>query len=155
MELRFALIRVLALRGKPDGVNAALQEIRSLLEDASLHYMHLQGSLQLVAALLEGKQHEAALTFAKSLRSNDTKDAALATIGGWEASNGRLADARALLASMSSTQETFGRTALLRTVVAYSAREGDVASALKLAGELRNPQQRQAALFGIAHVLPH
>ncbi|WP_256466866.1 hypothetical protein [Bradyrhizobium sp. 1] len=44
---------------------------------------------------------------------------------------------------------------MLRGIAVYSAKEGDVTSALKLAGELSNPQQRQATLFAIAHMLPH
>jgi hypothetical protein len=159
IQIRFASIRVLALRGKVDAVNAALQDMRSSAEpgasDASLSYERTQGYQRVVAALLDAKQPEAALTLANSLTPNATKDIALAAVGSWQASNGHFADARALLASIGNVQETFARSAVLRTLAISTAKEGDVASGLKLVGELRNAQQRQGTLFAIAHVMPH
>lgn len=109
----------------------------------------------MVAALLDAKQPEAALTLAKSVTPDATKDAALAAVGAWYASNDRLGDARTMLLSMSSTPETTARVAVLRNVAIYSAKAGDVASALKLVGEIRNLQNRRGTLFAMAHMLPH
>jgi hypothetical protein len=159
IQLRFASIRVLALRGKVDAVNAALQDMRPSdqpgASDASASYERTQGYQRVVTALLDAKQPEAALTLAKSLSPNATKDIALAAVGSWQASNGHFADARALLESIGNVQETFARSAVLRTLAISTAKEGDVASGLKLVGELRNAQQRQGTLFAIAHVMPH
>jgi len=159
MQFRFASIRVLALRGKVDEVNAALQEMKPSLDaaasDASLNYERSQGYQRVVAALLDAKQPEAALTLAKSLTPDATKDAATAAVGVWYASNDRLAEARGVLSSMNSTPETPPRVAVLRNVAIYSAKAGDATSALKLVGEIRNPQNRRGTLFAIAHMLPH
>ncbi len=159
MQFRLASIRVLALRGKVNAVNAELQEMKPLLDaaasDASVSYERGQGYQRVVAALLEAKQPEAALTLAKSLTPDATKDAALAAVGAWYASNDRLGDARTVLLSMSSTPQTTARVAVLRNVAIYSAKAGDVASALKLVDEIRNLQNRRGTLFAIAHMLPH
>ncbi|QQO12859.1 hypothetical protein JJB99_25955 [Bradyrhizobium diazoefficiens] len=159
MQFRLASVRVLALRGKVDAVNAALQEMKPSLDaaasDASVSYERSQGYQRVVAALLDAKQPEAALTLAKSLTPDATKDAAMAAVGVWYASNDRLGDARAVLSSMSSTPETSARVAVLRNVAIYSAKGGGVGSALKLVGQIQNSQNRRGTLFAIAHMLPH
>jgi hypothetical protein len=61
---------------------------------------------------------------------------------------------RAVLPMLSDAQKTTARAALLRNLWVVSAKDGDVASALRLVGELHNPLNRRAALFKIAHALP-
>ena len=157
-QLRFAAIRILALRGQLDAVNAAIQQERStpgaVVSDARTEYERSQGYQRLVGALLDVKQPGAALNLAKSLTPDATKEAALAAVAVWNASNDRLADARAVYASMNHTQETPARVAVVRNLAISSAKAGDVASALRFAGELKNPSNRRAVLFAIAHMLP-
>jgi hypothetical protein len=55
---------------------------------------------------------------------------------------------------MNNTQETPVRAVVVRNLAFYSAKAGDVAAALRFAGELKNPLNRRAVLFAIAHALP-
>jgi hypothetical protein len=155
MQFRFASIRLLALRGQTDAVNAALQELRSATAaaDASTDYERSQGYQRVVLAFLEINQPEAALSIAKAITPDARKDAIIAGIAGWEARNGRLADARAVLSSLSSAQET-ARASITMNLAIGSAQEGDVASALRFAGELHDPSSRRSALFAVAQLLP-
>ena len=156
--LRIASIRLLALRGQGDAAINALQQYRPSIDtvapDALTDYDRSQGYQRIVAALLEGKQPDAALTLAKSLTPDATKEAAVTAVAIWYANNGRLADARTLLSSMPNTQETATRVAILRNVAIASAKGGDIASALRLANELHTPLNRRGTLFAIALALP-
>lgn len=158
MLVHLASIRLTALRGQASAVTDALRQFRSSFDgpaaDPSTSYDRSQGYQRIVAALLDAKQPDAALVVAQSLTPDATKDAAVANVAVWDASNGRLAEARAVLSSM-STQETFGRTAVVRNIAVASAKAGDVASALKLVGEIKNPLNRRGALFLIAQTMPH
>jgi hypothetical protein len=156
MRVRFAAIRILALRGQVDAVNAAVQQERSSTDATSSNtdYHRSQGQQLVVRALLEAKLPEAALNLAKSLTPDATKQGALGFVAFWYASNDRLADAREVYSSMNSTQETSWRAQVVRNIAMFSAKAGGVASALRLADEFRNPTNRRGALFAIAHMWP-
>jgi tetratricopeptide (TPR) repeat protein len=155
VQLQLASIRLLALRGKADAVNAALQQLKSdpAATDPRPDYARSLGYQCVVTALLEAKQAEPALAIAKSLTPDTTRDSALAGIAVWYATNGRLADARALLASMGTAAEST-RTAVVRTPAVATAKQGDAAAALKLADEVHNPLNRRGTLLAIAQALP-
>ena len=158
VQLRFASIRLLALRGQVDAVNAALQEVRSspdaAANDPRTSYERSQGYQRVVAALLEAKQPEAALTLAKSITPDATKDAALAGVAVWYATNGRPADARAVQSLMTNTPDSAARVAVVRNLAIASAKQGDALAALRMAEEIKNPQSRRGALFAIALAMP-
>jgi hypothetical protein len=156
-RLRFAVIRILALRGEVDAVNAAVALERSsadaVASDARTDYERNQGYQIVVRALLDAKQPEAALNLAKSLIPDAAKETALSAVAFWDAANDRLADARAVYSSMDKEQET-ARVFVVRNLAIFSTKAGDVASALQFASELKNPSNRRGMLFAIAHTLP-
>ena len=125
-----------------------------LLTRASIYERSSQGYQRVVRALLDAKQSEAALNVANSIASDSTKSAALDAIVFWDMTNGRLANAREVLSSLNNTLQTAAQLAILRNQAVSSAKEGDIASALRLVGELHNPSIRRATLFAIARVLP-
>jgi hypothetical protein len=158
VQLLFASIRLSALRGQVDAVKDALQQFQSSSNatdtDAVADYARRQGYQSVIAALLDAKQRDAALNVANSIApdARHTKDTALAFVAAWDATNNRLADARAVL-SLISAQNTGAQDTVIRSIAVASARAGDVASALQLAGELKNPMNRRGALFQIAQAL--
>jgi hypothetical protein len=158
VQLRFASITLLALRGRGDAVKDALQqfEASSDASAAGADYPRSQGYQRVVTALLDAKQRAAAVNVASSIvpDAENTKDKALAIIAVRDATDNRLADARAVLSLMGDTQEPYARVAVMRSIAVACAKAGDVASALQLAGEIKNPLFRRGALFLIAQALP-
>jgi hypothetical protein len=156
LRFRFESIRVLAFRGQADAVSAALEQIRSAtgFSDVSTDYERSQGYQGVGRALLEVRQPEAALSIAKSITPESIKDAVLRDIATWAAMNGRRADALAALALLSKGQES-ARGAVDRALAIAAAKEGDVAPALRLVGEIHDPMNSRGILFAIAQVLPY
>ncbi len=157
LRIRFATIKLLALRGRADAVEAALAQLRSdpAASDPGTAYERSQGYRGLVRALLEAKRFEPALSIAKAITPDATRDTVLADIGAMNAMEGRLADARAVLPLLSNGKDAAEESArVVRALAIASAQAGDVASALRLAGEIRNPSLRRGTLYGIAQVLP-
>jgi hypothetical protein len=142
----------------PIDVEDGLQQLRTSIDtavaDPSTDYERSQGYQRVVGALLDAKQPDAALAIAQSLTPDTTKDNAVANVVVWEANNGKFADARNEFASMSNTQETFARVAIMRNLAVASAKADDVASALKLVNDIKNPLNRRGTLFLIAQTLP-
>ena len=158
VQLRFASIRLLALRGQVDAVNAALQQMQSSSDaaanDPRTSYDRSQGYQRVIIALLEAKQPEAALAAAKSITPDTSKDAALVGVANWYAANGRPADARTVQALLTNTPDSPARVAVTRNLAVASAKQGDAAAALRLADEVKNPLNRRGTLFAIALALP-
>ena len=152
-QVRFTSIKVLALQGKVDDVNAALAQVPPS-NVTGTDYERSQGYQRVVAAFLEAKQPEAALAIAKSITPDTSKDAALAGIAIWHATNGRPADARTVQSLMANPPDSPARVAVTRNLAIASAKQGDTAAALRLADEVKNPLNHRGTLFAIALALP-
>ncbi len=158
IQARFISIKLLALQGKVDEVNAALDQLRSSDNAAggnrSNQYELGQGYQGVVAALLEAKKPEAALPIAKAAMPDYSKETSLAQIAIWYATNGRPADARNVLASMTGAPDSNPRLAVARNLAVAAAKQGDTASAMRSVEEIHNPTSRRGVLFAIALALP-
>jgi tetratricopeptide (TPR) repeat protein len=157
VQVRFISIKLLALQGKVDEVNAALAQLRSdnaASSNRSTEYEMGQGYQGVVAALLEAKKPDAALSIAKAATPDTAKETSLAQIAIWYATNGRPADARNVLASMTSAPDSGARLAVVRNLAIAAAKQGDAAAALKSADEVHNLPSRRGVLFAVALALP-
>jgi hypothetical protein len=79
------------------------------------------------------------------------KNGALINVAFVDIANGRVDEARAILASLGDPKIQAG---MLRAIAVATARGGDVASALQTAAQIGDPTTRKAALFVIAQGLP-
>jgi hypothetical protein len=157
VSLRFASIRLMALRGKVGEVNAALQQVNSSSDatnDQRTSYERTQGYQRIVTALLDAKQPEAALAVAKTIAPDNAKEAVLASLVYWHATNGQLADARNVLALINNASETPARVTAVRYLAVATARQDGAAAALKAAEEIHTPLNRRPTLLAIALALP-
>lgn len=155
LQLRYASIRLLALRGDGDALKAALQQAASdtSAQDQRASYERTMGGRRVINALIETKQFQTALEVAKSLTPVTEGDSVLAGIIGALAVDGRTSDARAALALMADG-ETPARLVALRSLAMAAAKSGDVASALQIAAQIQVPAARRATLFVIARAMP-
>jgi hypothetical protein len=157
IEIPFRMICLLALRGDIEAVKKALPNLPSPPEnpaDRLIEISRVNSYQRLVQSLLLAKQFPLALEVAKSAPGSAMdKNAALIKVALADAANGRIDDARAILALLGDKDPSI-RAVILAGIAAATAKGGDVTSALQTAVQIGDPTIRKATLFAIAQVLP-
>lgn len=152
IEIPFRVVSLQALRGDAEAVRKALPGLPPPNADRSSEITRVSGYQRVVSSLLHAKQFELALEVAKSVPGSVMdKNGALINVAFVDIANGRVDEARAILASLGDPKIQAG---MLRAIAVATARGGDVASALQTAAQIGDPTTRKAALFVIAQGLP-
>jgi tetratricopeptide (TPR) repeat protein len=157
IEIPFRMVGVLALRGDIEAVKKALPNLPSPPPnpaDRTIEIARVGGYQRVVQSLLQAKQFQLALEIAKSMPGSAVdKNRALINVAVADAGNGRIDDARAILASLGDIDPRI-QAGILESIAAATAKSGDVTSALQTAAQIGDPTTRKATLFMIAQALP-
>jgi hypothetical protein len=151
--IRWEFISRSALRGDAAAVRTALQELPPESTDRLAANLRNQGYQQVVAALLKTKQFPLALEVARSSPAS-ARDQALLMINTENAANGRIDDARAVMALFSEKMDPKTRAIAVRNVAVAMVKAGKLAAAVEMAAQASDPVGRKAVLFAIAQALP-
>ena len=151
--LQFTLVSLRALRGDTEGVKQGLRQLpppSGSPGDGLSEYFRDQAYQKLILTLLRAKQFQLALEVAKSTQ----KPANLGGVALSDASNGRLDDARAILALIDDKTAPAVRMSVIRGIAVAAAKAGDPVSAVDLASQVSDPTSHRAILLAIAFTLP-
>ena len=152
-SIRFSLISLSALRGDADAVRTALQQLPPEPADRLAASYRTQGYQRVVGSLLKAKQFPLALEVAKSAPAS-ARDQALLMANTENAANGRIDDARAVMALFSEKMDPKTRAIAVRNVAVAMVKAGRLAAAVEMAAQANDPVGRRAVLFAIAQALP-
>jgi tetratricopeptide (TPR) repeat protein len=154
IEIPFRLVGLQALRGDIEGVKKSLPTLPPPNADRPSEIARVNGYQRVVQSLLQAKQYQPALEVAKSMPGSAMdKTRALVNVAFVDAANGRIDDARAILASLGD-MDPRTQAGILATIAVATAKAGDVTSALQTVAQIGDPTIRKAALLMIAEALP-
>ena len=154
IEIPFRLVGLQALRGDIEAVKKSLPSLPPPNADRPSEIARVNGYQRVVQSLLQAKQYQLALEVAKSMPGSAMdKTRALVNVAFVDAANGRIDDARAILASLGNIDQRT-QAGILASIAVATAKGGDVTSALQTVAQIGDPTIRKAALFMIAEALP-
>jgi tetratricopeptide (TPR) repeat protein len=153
-EARMSLIALSALRGDVEAVRTAMQKIKAEGPPTSLIDYRTQVYPRVVASPVKAKQLAVALEVAKSAPDSIFKDFALLNVSGGNAANGRIDEARGVMALFSDKLDSRNRAAAVRNIAVAMVKAGKLADAVEMAAQVGDVPGRKAVLFAIAQELP-
>jgi hypothetical protein len=153
VSVRFAEIALSALRGDLEAVRSGLAQLPPAPADRLAASQHAQGYQLIVSSLLKAKQLALALEVAKSAPAA-FRDQMLFAVNAEAAAEGRIDDARAVVALFSEQAAPRTRAAAVRNIAVATAKVGKIPEAIAMATQVGDATDRRAILFAIAQTLP-
>ena len=150
---RWLSIFMSALRGDVEAIRTALAQLGPQPTDYNTGIFRTRGYQQLVVSLLKANQLAFAMEVATSA-PQPFRDYMLSRINAEHAANGRIDDARAVMALFSDKMSPQLRRTAVRDVAVAMAKGGQPSVALELVARQTDVASRKAVLFAIAQALP-